>query len=362
MSSRIAAIVAATLLLPGAAAAQDRVVNVYNWSDYIGEGVLEDFTAETGIRVVYDSYDNNEIVEAKMFAGGAGYDIVVPTAANVGRMIEVGIFMPLDKSKLPNLANLWPEINALLEKYDPGNAHAVDYMWGTTGIGYNVAKIAERMPDAPTDSWAMIFDPAVAGKFADCGIYLLDSSDDLIPPALVYLGLNADSRDAGELQRAADLIKTVRPFIQKFHSSEYINALANGDICVAVGYSGDLLQARDRAAENDNGVEIAYTIPKEGALIWLDAMVIPADAPHPDEAHEFINFMQRPDIAARNTDYIFYANGNLASQALIDPEVLGDPGIYPPSEVMAKLFVTTPYPLDVQQLVTRLWTEIKAGR
>ncbi len=365
MMPRLPLLLAAALatVLPAAGAlAQQRVVNVYNWSDYIGDGVLEDFTRETGIAVVYDNYDNNEIVETKLFAGGAGYDIVVPTAANIARLIQAGILQKLDKSKLPNLSHLWPEIAALLANYDPGNEYAVDYMWGTTGIGYNVAKVAERLPGAPVDSWAMIFDPAVAEKLSGCGIYVLDSSDDLFPPALAYLGLNPDSHDTADLQKAGDLIKSVRPYIQKFHSSEYINALANGDICVALGYSGDLLQARDRAAEANNGVEIAYSIPKEGALIWLDALVIPSDAPHVEEAHAFIDFMQRPDIAARNSDFVFYANGNRDSQALLDPGIIGDPGIYPPADVLAKLFVTTTYPQEVQRFVTRLWTDIKAGR
>ena len=353
---------AALSLLPAAAPAQDNVVNVYNWSDYVGEGVLDDFTKETGIKVVYDVYDSMEMMETKLLAGGSGYDLVVPTDRNLARLIEAGVVQKLDKSKIPNLSNQWDEIAKRLETYDPGLEHSTNYMWGTTAIGYNVDKIKERMPDAPVDSWAMIFDPNVVSKFADCGIHLLDSADDMLPAALNYLGLNPDSKDPAELQKAGDLLKTIRPHIQKFHSSEYINALANGDICMAVGYSGDILQARDRAAEAGNGVNVTYSIPKEGAVIWLDNFAIPADAPHVDNAHAFVNFMLRPDIAARNSNYVFYANGNKASQAELDEAVKSDPAIYPPADVIAKLYTTTPSAPRVQREMTRIWTEVKTGQ
>jgi putrescine transport system substrate-binding protein len=353
---------AALALAPLTASAQDNVVNVYNWSDYVGEGVLDDFTKETGIKVVYDVYDSMEMMETKLLAGGSGYDLVVPTDRNLARLIEAGVAQKLDKSKIPNLANQWDVIAERLETYDPGLEHSTNYMWGTTAIGYNVDKIKERMPDAPVDSWAMIFDPNVVSKFADCGIHLLDSADDMLPAALNYLGLNPDSKDPAELQKAGDLLKTIRPHIQKFHSSEYINALANGDICMAVGYSGDILQARDRAAEAGNNVNVTYSIPKEGAVIWLDNFAIPADAPHVDNAHAFINFMLRPDIAARNSNFVFYANGNKASQEQIDAEVIGDPAIYPPADVVAKLYTTTPSPPRVQREMTRIWTEVKTGQ
>ena len=353
---------AALLLVPAAASAQEKVVNVYNWSDYIGEGVLDDFTKETGIKVVYDVYDSNEMLETKLLAGGSGYDIIVPSDRNLARMIQAGVVQKLDKSKIPNLVNVWPAIAERLATYDPGNEYAVNYMWGTTAIGYNVDKIKERMPDAPVDSWDMIFNPGVVAKFADCGVQVLDSPDDLIPSALNYLGLDPNSKNPEDLQKAGDLLKSIRPSIQKFHSSEYINGLANGDICMAVGYSGDVLQARDRAAEAGNGVNIAYSIPKEGALIWLDAMSIPADAPHVDEAHAFINFMNKPEIAARNSNYVFYANGNLASQALLDEAVKSDPGIYPDEATFAKLFATTAGNPREQRELTRIWTEVKTGQ
>ncbi len=240
------------------ASAEDKVVNIYNWSDYIDEDVLAAFTKETGIKVVYDVYDNNEIVETKLLAGGSGYDVVVPSATTVARLIQAGTLQKLDKSKIPNLVHAWPEITSRLEVYDPGNEYAVNYMWGTTGIGYNVDKINAIMPDAPVNSWDMVFKPEIVSKFADCGVYLLDTSEEMIPAALNYLGFDADSKDTGEITKAADLLKTVRPYVQKFDSSEYINALANGDICLAVGYSGDILQARDRAAEADAGVTVDY--------------------------------------------------------------------------------------------------------
>jgi putrescine transport system substrate-binding protein len=352
----------ALVLMPFAAHAQEKVVNVYNWSDYVGEGVLDDFTKETGIKVVYDVYDSNEVLETKLLAGGSGYDIVVPTDKNLARMIQAGVMQKLDKSKIPNLANQWDLIAKRLATYDPGNEYAADYMWGTTGIGYNVDKIKERMPDAPVDSWDMIFKPEVISKFADCGVHVLDSPDDMLAAALNYLGLNPDSKDPAELQKAGDLMLKVRPYIQKFHSSEYINALANGDICLAVGYSGDVLQARDRAAEAGNKVTVTYSIPKEGALIWMDAMAIPADAPHADEAHAFINFMLKPEIAARNSNFVFYANGNKASQPMLDPQVSGDTAVYPDEATLAKLYTITPKDPRVQRETTRIWTEVKTGQ
>jgi putrescine transport system substrate-binding protein len=355
-------IAAALALAALPAAAQDNVVNVYNWSDYVGEGVLEDFTKETGIEVVYDVYDSMEMMETKLLAGGSGYDVIVPTDRNLQRLIEAGVVQKLDKSKIPNLEHQWDVIAERLETYDPGLEHSTNYMWGTTAIGYNVDKIAERMPDAPVDSWAMIFDPAVVSRFADCGVHLLDSPDDMIPAALNYLGLNPDSKDPAEIEQAGELLKSIRPHIQKFHSSEYINALANGDICLAVGYSGDVLQARDRAAEAGNNVTVEYSIPKEGAVIWLDNFAIPADAPHPENAHAFIDFMLRPDIAARNVNYVFYASGSKSAQEMIDEEILSDPAIYPDEATLGKLYTTTVSPPRVQREMTRVWTEVKTGQ
>ncbi len=350
-------------LVAGGALAQERVVNVYNWSDYIDEEVLKQFTAETGIKVVYDVYDNNDIVETKLLAGGSGYDIVVPTDSNMSRQIQAGVLMPLDKSKLPNLVHMWPFVMDRLAAYDPGNAHAVDYMWGTTGIGINVDMVEQRLAgEENLDTWATLFDPANAAKLADCGIHIMDAPEDVVQSVLAWQGKNPDSKDPADIEAAGEVLKAIRPYIQKFHSSEYINALANGDICVAMGYSGDILQARDRADEAANGVNIEYLIPREGALMWFDAMAIPADAPHPDEAHEFINFMMRPDIAAANSNYVYYANGNLASQEFLNEDVIADEAIYPSQETLDRLFTSTTYDPRSQRVLTRMWTGVKAGQ
>jgi putrescine transport system substrate-binding protein len=341
--------------------AQDKTVNVYNWSDYIDEEVLAEFTAETGIEVVYDVYDSNDIVETKLLAGGSGYDIVVPTDSNMSRQIQAGTLMKLDKAKIPNVSHAWPVITERLAAYDPGNEHAVNYMWGTTGLGVNVDKVKERLGDVPLNTWDILFKPENAALLADCGIHVLDAQEDMIQSALNYLGKNPDSKETADIEQAGELLQSIRPYIQKFHSSEYINALANGDICLAVGYSGDVLQARDRAAEADNGVTVEYLIPKEGALMWFDSFVIPADAPHPDEAHAFIDFMMKPEIAAKNSNYVYYANGNLDSQPLLEEDVIGDPAIYPDEDTLSRLFTSTSYPPPVQRVITRLWTNLKSG-
>ena len=353
---------AAIALVAFGAAAQDKVVHVYNWSDYIDEAILEEFTAETGIEFVYDVFDSNEILETKLLAGGTGYDVVVPSAEFLARQIQAGVFQPLDKAKLPNLANAWDRIEERVAVYDPENAYSANYMWGTTGIGYNVAKIEERMPDAPVNSWAMVFDPEVIAKFADCGVHFLDAPSELIPAALNYLGLDPDSREEADIAKATELLKSVRPHVRKFHSSEYINGLANGDICLAVGYSGDVLQARDRAEEAGQGVEIAYSIPQEGAMMWFDQMAIPADAPHPDNAHAFIDYMLKPEVAAKASNYVNYANGNLPAQELLDEAVREDPAIYPDEATVANLFTKQPYDQRTQRLVTRAWTEVTTGQ
>jgi putrescine transport system substrate-binding protein len=348
--------------LAGAAHAQEKVVNVYNWSDYIDPAVLDEFTKETGIKVVYDTYDNNEIVETKLLAGKSGYDIVVPSGPFLQRQIKAKVFQPIDKAKIPNLSNMWPEIVKQLGVFDPGNVYAVNYMWGTTGLGLNLDKVKERLGDIPFNTWDLVMKPEIASKLKDCGIYMLDSPEDLFPGILNYLGLNPDSKDPKDLRKAADALMKVRGNIRKFHSSEYINALANGDICVAVGYSGDVLQAKSRAEEAKNGVNIGYVIPKEGALMWFDSMAIPADAQHVEEAHAFIDFMNRPEIAARNVDVVSYASGNLAAKKFVDPAILNNPGIYPDDATMKRLFTNTAYDDTAQRTVTRLWTRIKTGR
>lgn len=344
------------------AMAQERVVNVYNWSDYIDEQVLTDFTKETGIKVVYDVFDSNEILETKMLAGGTGYDVVVPSGTFLARQIQAGAFQKLDKSKLSNLGNMWAAVAERTAVYDPDNAHSINYMWGTTGIGYNVNKVKELLGTDSISSWDVIFNPEILAKFADCGVHMLDAPAEMLPAALNYLGLNPDSRDRGDLDKAGELLTSIRPHIRKFHSSEYINGLANGDICLAVGWSGDVFQARDRAAEADQGVSVGYVIPSQGAQMWFDQMAIPADAKHVDEAHEFLNYIMRPEVIAKASNYVFYANGNEASQKLLDADVVEDPAVYPDAETTAKLFITQPYDPKTQRIVTRLWTRVVTGQ
>ena len=351
--------------VPHAGAEPQRVVNFYNWSDYIDPTVLDDFTKETGIKVRYDTFDSNDTLEAKLLAGKSGYDVVVPTAYFLARQIQAGVFLKLDKTKLPNLVNAWPEITDRMARYDPGNQHAVNYMWGTTGIGYNVKaawQILGAGADPLLDSWDDIFDPARIAKFKDCGVHLLDSSDDIMSAALHYLHLDPDSSDPADLQKAADLLIKISPYVRKFHSSEYLNALATGEICLVVGFSGDVKQAQKRAAEAKGAIAIGYSIPKEGAQLWFDNLAIPKDAPHPDEAHALINYLLRPEVAAKNTNFLSYANGNLASQKFIDKAILDDRTIYPDAATMAGLYTITAHDQKTQRLINRLWTRIKTGR
>jgi putrescine transport system substrate-binding protein len=357
--------IAGTFVLGGGAAVpqSERYVNVYNWSDYIAPSVPEDFTKATGIRVRYDTFDSNDTLETKLLAGKSGYDVVVPSAYFLERQIKAGVFQKLDKAKLPNLVNAWPMIAERLAAHDPGNQYAVNYMWGTVGIGYNVKKVREILgPDAVIDSWRLMFDPAKLAKFRDCGVHMLDSSDDILPAALHYLGRNPNSVEPADLEAAADLVTKVRPFVRKFHSSEYLNSLASGEICLVIGFSGDIKQAQKRATEAKNGVEIGYTIPKEGAQMFFDNLAIPKDARNVDEALAFINYLLRPDIAAKNTNFLSYANGNLASQKLIDPAILSDRTIYPDAATMARLYTINAHDAKTTRLMNRLWTRIKTGR
>ncbi len=344
------------------ATAHAEEVRVYNWSDYIDEELLTKFEAETGIDLIYDVFDSNEVLETKMLAGGSGYDVVVPSGTFLQRQITAGAFQKLDAAKLPNLENMWDVVEKRTEQYDPDNAYSINYMWGTTGIGVNVGKVTELLgEDAPINSLDLVFKPENMEKLAACGVHFLDAPAEMIPMALQYLGENPDSHETDVIQRAEEAFMPVRPYIQKFHSSEYINALANGDICVAVGWSGDILQARDRAAEADNGVEIAYHAAKEGAQMWFDQMAIPVDAPNPDAAHVFLNFIMDAQNMAAASNYVYYANGNKASQEFLVEDVIGDPAIYPDEATLNNLFTTRPYPAKVQRVVTRLWTKIKSG-
>src|SRR5712675_1169212 len=346
-----------------APAQRERFVNVYNWSDYVEPTVLDAFTRETGIRVRYDTFDSNDTLETKLLAGKSGYDVVVPTAYFLQRQIKANVFQKLDKSKLPNLANAWPVVTERLAIYDPGNLYAANYMWGTTGIGYNVRVVQKLLgPDAKIDSWDIVFKPEHLAKFKDCGVHMLDSADDIFPAALSYLGLDPNSTKQADMEKAADLLSKIRPFVRKFHSSEYLSALATGEICFVVGWSGDVMQARSRAAEAKNDIEIGYTIPKEGAQMFFDNLAIPADAKNVAEAYELINYLYRPDVAARNSDFLSYANGNLASQKLIDPKILNDKNIYPDEATQKKLFVIQARDPATQRIINRLWTKVKTGK
>ncbi|WP_298841084.1 polyamine ABC transporter substrate-binding protein [uncultured Roseobacter sp.] len=351
---------AAVAIVASASVADE--VRVYNWSDYIDEALLEKFEAETGIDLIYDVFDSNEVLETKMLAGGSGYDVVVPSGTFLQRQIAAGAFQKLDASKLPNLENMWDTVEQRTAQYDPDNAYSINYMWGTTGLGVNMGKVTELLgEDAPVGSLSLIFEPSNMEKLAECGVHFLDAPAEMIPAALKYIGEDPDSHDPEVIAQAEEVLAGVRPYIQKFHSSEYINALANGDICVAFGWSGDILQARDRAAEAENGVEIAYNAPSEGALMWFDQMAIPADAPNPEAAHTFLNFIMDAQNMADASNYVYYANGNLASQPMLAEDVIGDPAIYPDEATLENLYTTTPYPAKVQRVVTRLWTKIKSG-
>ncbi len=343
--------------------AEEPVLNIYNWSDYIAEDTIAKFEAQTGIKVNYDVYDSNEVLEAKMLTGNSGYDVVVPTSDFLQRQIAAGAYQKLDKSKLPNLVNMDPELMKGAAVYDPGNEYAVIYMWGTTGLGYNSDAVAQRLgADYEVNSWSLVFDPAVVSKLADCGVTFLDAPSEMIPAAMNYLGLDPRSTDKADIEAGAKLLESVRPYIRYFNSSQYINDLANGDVCVSVGWSGDVFQAQARADEAGNGVSVSYVIPDEGALQWFDMMAIPVDAPHPENALKFINFVMDPQITADITNYVWYANGNKASMPLVDPDITSDPGIFPTDAAKARLWGSQVYNARTDRLITRAWTRIKTGQ
>ncbi|MCL7714234.1 polyamine ABC transporter substrate-binding protein [Stenotrophomonas mori] len=349
---------------PRAGEGEARVLNVYNYSDYIAADTLPGFEKATGIRVTYDVFDSDEMLEAKLLAGGSGYDVVVPTLNFFGRQIQAGVFQPLDKGRIPNLGNLDPDMMARIAGQDPDNRYGVPYMIGTTGIGYNVAKLKERFggSDAIARSWDLVFKPENIARMKDCGVTLLDTPADMIPIALHYLGEDPHSAEPAALRRAADLLLAIRPYVQNFHSSQYVGSLASGGTCLVVGWSGDIIQARDRAAEARNGVQVAYSIPEEGAPQWFDMLAIPKDAAHPDNAHAFINYLLEPQVAAGNTNLTHYANPVRPATPLVDAAIRDDATIYPPEAVAAKMFTYAINPPDVDRQYTRLWGEIKRGR
>lgn len=346
-----------------AQAEEEKVLNIYNWSDYVAEDTIEKFTAETGIKVNYDVYDSDEVLSAKLQAGRSGYDVVFPSNAFLAQQVKMGVYQKLDRSKLKNYGNLDPKVlKTLAEAADPDNAHAIPYMIAATGIGYNIDKVKAVFPDAPLDSWALLFKPEVVAKLKSCGVSLLDTPTEVFPAALSYLGKNGASQSSEDMKEAAKVVSAVRPSIRYFHSSKYINDLANGDVCVAHGHVGDLVQARDRANEADRGVRIGIIIPKEGAELNIDSAAIPADAPHPGNAHLFLDFLMRPDIIADITNTTGYANAIPAATAFTDPEIAEDVAIYPPEEVRAKEFLLPPATQAFERERTRTWTRVKTGK
>lgn len=345
------------------AVAED-TLHLYNWSDYVAEDTLSGFEAETGIRPRLDVYDSNEVLEAKLFAGQSGYDLVFPTARPfAARHLKAGLYLPLDKTKLTGLDRLDPAIMSQLASIDPDNAHIVPYMWGTSGLGVNRDKVQAALGEAADlDTWALIFDPDTAAKLGDCGISLLDDPTEVFSAALAYLGKNPNSLDKADLDAASALIKAIHPHVRYFHSSQYMSDLANGDLCVAMGYSGDVFQAQSRAEEAGKGVVIDYLLPREGAAVWIDVMAIPKDAPNPDAAHAFIAYMLQPAAIAAVSNAVYYANANLEATALLDEEVRDDPTIYPPAEVKTRLFAPSERSDREIRELNRLWTRLKANR
>jgi putrescine transport system substrate-binding protein len=340
----------------------EKVLNVFNWSDYIDPSIVPAFEKEYGIKVNYDVFDSNEVLETKLLAGRTGYDVVVPSASFMQRQIQAGVFRKLDKSLLSNVTNLDPDITRRIEVYDPGSQYAVNYLWGTAGIGYNEAQIASAMPNAPVDSFAMLFDPNVVKNFEKCGVSVLDSPVDGVGAALLYLGKNPNSESMDDLQAAEKLLLAIRPYVRYINSSKYIEDLANGDICLALGWSGDVGQARARAKEAGKPFKIRYNIAKEGAIIFFDMLAIPADAPHPNNAHLFINYLLRPEVAAKNSSSMHFTTSNAAAYKLVDPVVYNDPEVYPSAAQKAHMFADISHSLAYTRELNRTWTRFKTGR
>ncbi len=351
---------------PGAAAAgatgKAGVLNLYIWSDYLAADTLSNFEKQTGIKVHVAYFDTNETLETKLLAGSSGYDVVVPTASYFERQIKAGVYLTLDKSKLPNLKNMDPQLMSKVALHDPDNAHGIIYTWGTNGIGYNEKMVKALMPDAPLDSWRLVLDPAVASKVAKCGISVLDSPAEMMRAVYSYLGKDPNSQSPDDLVQAEAILSKIRPYIRNINSSEYIEALANGDLCIAVGYNGDVMQARDRAREANKGIEVKYFVPKEGSILWFDMLAIPKDAPNPESAYAYLNYIMDPKVIADISNFKRYANANLASQPLVLAAVKDDPGIYPPPEQRQKLAVQLADSADQTRAITRVWQKFKTGQ
>ena len=346
------------------ASADEKTLHIYNWSDYIAPNTVPDFQKETGIKVVYDVFDSNEVLEGKLMAGSTGFDLVVPSASFLERQLAAGVFQPLDKSKLPNYKHMDPELLKMVAQHDPGNKYAIPYLWATTGIGYNVDKVKAVLgKDAPVDSWDLVLKPENLEKLKSCGVSFLDAPAEIYATVLNYLHLDPNSTKASDYTGAAnDLLLKLRPNIRYFHSSQYINDLANGDICVAIGWAGDVMQAGNRAKEAKNGVNVAYSIPKEGALAFFDVFAIPADAKNLDEAYQFLNYLMEPKVIAQISNTVYYASGNKVATPLVNEDVRNNPGIYPPADVQAKLFTLKVQDPKIDRVITRSWTKVKTGK
>jgi putrescine transport system substrate-binding protein len=359
----VAALTALTLLAAcGGEKDSAKTLNVYNWSDYIDPEILKDFEKETGVKVVYDTFDSNEVQETKVLTGGTGYDIVTPSNDIVPRFIQAKAIQPLDKARLTGLGNLWPEVMRHMEPFDPGQRYSVPYMWGTIGIGYNKEAIAQRLPGVTIDSWAVALEPKNLAKLQDCGVYYLDAASDMYAVTLKYLGKDPNTKSEADYAAATAQLLKARPYVRKFHSSEYIDALANGDICLAVGYSGDILQAASDASDAKAKHTVEYVIPKEGTQVWFDVFAIPADAKHVDNAYRFLDYMLRPEVIAKASNFTQYANANLPSQAKLDSEVRNNPNVYPTPEVFNRLFVSTTKDQEQLRVVNRDWTRVQTGK
>lgn len=348
--------------MAGAAQADSKVLHVYNWSDYIAPDTIANFEKESGIKVVYDVFDSNETLEAKLLAGKSGYDIVVPSNNFLAKQIKAGVYQELDKSKLPAYSNLNASLLKAVSVSDPDNKHAFPYMWGSIGIGYNPEKVKAALGVDKIDSWDVLMKPENIAKLKSCGVSFLDSPTEMLPIALHYLGLPTDTQKKADLKQAEDLFLKIRPSIGYFHSSKYISDLANGNICVAVGYSGDIQQAKSRAAEAGGKVKVAYDIPKEGAGSFFDMVAIPKDAENVDAAYAFMNYLLKPEVMASITNSVRFPNGNEKATALVDKDITSDPGIYPAADVQAKLYAIADLPAAIQREMTRSWTKIKSGK
>jgi len=345
----------------GPADAAANVVNLYTWADYLAPDTIANFEKQTGIKVHVTLFDTNEVLESRVLTGNSGFDVVVPTAPFFERQIRSGAYQPLDRSQLPNLVNMDPAIMASVAQNDPGNAHGVVYLWGTYGIGYNEARLAAALPGVLPDSWRLIFDPAYASRLAGCGIAMLDAPAGVVRLVLAYLGRDPNRPRAQDLADVEALLVRVRPYVRSIDTTTITDLMANGDVCVALGYSGDIHQAGKRAREAGNGIRVGYSIPREGSLLWFDMLGIPRDAPHPANAHRLINYLMEPRVIADISNFLVYPSGNAAATALVDPAIRADPVVYPSPETRRRLFVQSQDPPDQARAITRLWQKFKTG-